>query len=215
MPDSNNKTFEQGVKSKRLLPNFSNEIPPIDLLNEIVKSCIHAPYAGALGIPLDEVRKVYIFKQNTDSMAMARDILLSEIKKNSRNINTLVKFFPSLKKRIKPFAYRLRVFSPNGIPLLFEAPFFIVIAEKKGFPMVNEESLTHALQNMWLTATNLGLEFQLITAIPLMAKNKQFLKLLKLKKGDYALDGCVVGYPYNHAEQDKECGFEKFVTWVE
>jgi nitroreductase len=211
----NNKTFEQGVKSKRSLPNFSNEIPPIDLLNEIVKSCIHAPYAGALGIPLNEVRKIYIFKQGTDSMTIARDILLSEIKKNSRNINAVVKFFPFLRKKVKTFGYRLRVFSPNGIPLLFEAPFFIVIAEKKGFPMVNEESLTHALQNMWLTATNLGLEFQLITAIPHMAKNKQFLKLLKLREGAYALDGCVVGYPFNHKKEDKEYGFEKFVTWVE
>ena len=211
----NNKTFEQLVKSKRSLPNFSNEIPPIDLLNEIVKSCIHAPYAGALGIPLNEIRKIYIFKQDTESMTIARDILLSEIKKSSRKINTFLKFFPFLKKKIKPFAYRLRVFSPKGIPLLFEAPYFIIIAEKKGFPMVNEESLTHALQNMWLTATSLGFEFQLITAIPLMAKNKQFLKLLKLKKGAYALDGCVVGYPYNHAKENNEYEFEKFVTWVE
>lgn len=210
-----NKTFEQVVKSKRSLPNFSSEIPPIDLLNEIVKSCIHAPYAGALGIPLNEVRKIYIFKQGTDSMTTARDILLSEIKKNSKKIYAILKFLPFLRKKIKPFAYRLRVFSPKGIPLLFEAPFFIIIAEKRGFPMVNEESLTHALQNMWLTATNLGLEFQLITAIPHMANNKQFLKLLKLKKGAYALDGCVVGYPYNYAKESKEYEFEKFVTWVE
>ncbi len=43
------------------------------------------------------------------------------------------------------------------------APYFIVGAEKKGFPAVEQQFLAHCLENMWLKATALGLGFQLVS----------------------------------------------------
>lgn len=68
---------------------------------------------------------------------------------------------------------------------------------------------------MWLTATDLGLGFQLISATKTLSDNDDFLKLLGLKKGEYSLDGCAVGYPKSSAEKIKTFDVEKFVTRME
>src|SRR5665647_302111 len=44
------------------------------------------------------------------------------------------------------------------------APEFIVVSEKKGFPAVEQQSLAHCLENMWLKATSLDLGFQLVSS---------------------------------------------------
>ncbi len=71
--------------------------------------------------------------------------------------------------------------------------------------------MAHAFENMWLTAKDLGLGFQLVSATNTLSGNKDFLTLLCLKKGEYALDGCVVGYPKSNTEKMKDFDVEKFV----
>ena len=88
-------------------------------------------------------------------------------------------------------------------------------AEKTGFPHVQKQSIAHALQNMWLTATNLGLGFQLIFMTGTLSKNRHFLSLLNLTKGEYELDGCAIGYPIKYPDRNKEFEFDKFVTLIE
>jgi len=214
MTNNEKMTLEQTIKSRCSTRSFSKDIPSIDDVNKITQSCIYAPYANSKGLPYNEIRKVFVFKQNTDSMTKAREILLSQIRKYSKIINTALIFLPFLKGRFKPFADKLIANSQNGIPALYDAPYFIVIAEKKGFPSNQKQSIAHSLQNIWLTATNLGLGFQMVFMASVMSKNKQFLQLLNLKKGDYMLDGCVIGYPLEHSDIKKEYKLDDFVTWI-
>ena len=214
MKNNDKMTFEQTIKSRCSTRSFSKDIPPNDDVNEIIRSCIFAPYANSSGLSYNEIRKVFVFKQNTDSMIKARDLLLTQIKKYSRIINTALIFLPFLKRRLKPFANKLTVISQNGIPALNDAPYFIVIAEKNGFPSNQKQSIAHSLQNIWLTATNLGLGFQMVFMASVMSKNKKFLQLLDLKKGDFVLDGCVIGYPLVNSETKKEYKIDEFVTWI-
>ncbi|MCC8153541.1 MAG: nitroreductase family protein [Tannerellaceae bacterium] len=60
------------------------------------------------------------------------------------------------------------------------------------------------MENMWLTATSLGLGFQLISAIGTVSNNDKFLKLLGLNKGEYALEGCLVGYSKKIQQQKRK-----------
>lgn len=50
------------------------------------------------------------------------------------------------------------------VPGVGPAPEFIVVAEKKGFPEVEQQSLAHCLENMWLKANALDLGFQLVSS---------------------------------------------------
>lgn len=134
MTEISKKTLEQIIKSRCSTRSFSKENLPIDYVNEIIQSCVYAPYDNPTGLPYNEIRKIFIFKQNTDSMSQVRDILFSQIKKYSKILNTTLKVFPLLRKKLRPFADKLISNSQNGIPALCDAPYFIVIAEKKGFP---------------------------------------------------------------------------------
>jgi|WetSurMetagenome_2_1015567.scaffolds.fasta_scaffold559300_1 nitroreductase len=214
MTENSKKTLEQIIKSRCSTRSFSTEELPIDYINEIIQSCVYAPYANPIGLPYHEIRKIFIFRQNTDSMSQVRDILFSQIKKYSKIINTTLKVFPFLRKKLRPFADKLFSNSQNGIPALFDAPYFIVIAEKKGFPSNQKQSISHSLQNMWLTATNIGLGFQMIFMATILSKSKQFLKLLDLKNGEYIIDGCVIGYPLKPLDTKKEYKIDEFVTWI-
>jgi len=211
----NPKTFEQVIKSRRSIRSFDRETPGRGDVNKITASAIYAPYGGATGMPLQEIRKIFVFARNSGKMKEARELLLAQIKKNSMKMNVLLILFPFLKKKFKPFADRLNGICRNGIPALNDAAYYIVVAEKKGFPPIEKQSLAHAMQNMWLTATDLGLGFQLISATGNMAKNDRFLKLLGLAKGGFALDGCAIGYPAKYPEAARDFDLEKYITWVE
>jgi nitroreductase len=216
MTEDNNlpKTLEQVIKSRRSIRDFTTEVPRIEDVEEILKAALYAPYGGATGFQLNEIRKIFVFTQNSDKMKEARELLLSQIKKNSQKINNLLVFFPFLKKKMRPFANRLKSISNNGIPSLNEAPYYIVVAEKKGFPPIGKQSIAHALQNMWLTATEKGLGFQLVSATGTMTNNKQFLQLLGLTWGEYEIDGCVIGYATKYPETIKDIDFENCVKWI-
>ncbi len=181
---------------------------------KIIESAIYAPYGGATGIPLDELRKIFVFRQDTDAISKAREILLLQTRRNAKKLNRLLMFFPFLKKKMQTFANKVNGIAKGGVPALNNAAFFIILAEKKGFPPVEKQSMAYAFENMWLTATELGLGFQLISATSTLSCNTDFLKLLNLKKGEYTLDGCVIGYPKSNNEKIKEFDIEKFITWM-
>jgi nitroreductase len=206
--------LEQIIKSRRSIRNFTNEVPLIEDIDEILKSALYAPFGGTTGIPLQEIRKIFVFTQNTEKMNVATDLLLTQIKKNSKKINRLLIFFPFLRKKMNPFANRLNSISKNGIPALKEAAYYIIVAEKKGFPPIEKQSIAHALQNMWLTATDKGLGFQLISATGTMSKNNSFLQLIGLTPGEYVIDGCAIGYAKKYPDIIREIDIHKNVNWI-
>ena len=209
------KTLNTIIRTRRTTRSFTNAVPPTEKMNEIFKSAIFAPFGGATGIPLKEIRKIYVFSQHTEQMNRARDLLLAQIRRVARKIRIAFILFPFLKKRMQPFANRISALAKNGIPGLAEGAYYIIVAEKKGFPPVEKQSIAHAMQNMWLLATAQGLGFQLISATGMMSKNKEFMQLLGLKAGDYAIDGCVIGMPQTVPESREERQMEDFVTWIQ
>jgi len=209
------KLFEQIIKTRRTIRSFTNEAPKKEDINEIAASALYAPYAGATGIPLNEIRQVFVLSYDSAAKKEASELLIAQIKKNSAKMNNILTLLPFLKKKMKPFSERLRSISLNGIPSLNEATYYIIIAEKKGFPPIEKQSIAHALQNMWLTATSKGLGFHLLSATGTMSKNKQFLSLLGLPMGEYEIDGCVIGDPAKYSALVKEFDLSKCIKWIE
>ena len=98
------------VRSRRtvrsFLRSFHGEISD-ETLMKILESGIYAPFGGATGIPLKEIRKIFIFRQNTESMKIVRDIINAQIKSGTYRIGLLLKLMPFLKKKMQVFANRL------------------------------------------------------------------------------------------------------------
>jgi nitroreductase len=91
------------------------------------------------------------------------------------------------------FLQNLKTMGQHGIPNVGKAPYYVVVAEQKGIPPVEQRSLAHCMQNMWLKATALGVGFQLLSITAQMAEDKEFCSLLDIPFGQFALDGCLIG----------------------
>jgi len=206
--------LDEVIRSRRTIRSFYGEISD-ETLMKILESGIYAPFGGATGIPLKEVRKIFIFRQNTESIKVVRDIINAQLKSGASRIGLLLKLMPFLRKKMQVFANRLKNLSENGIPGLTEGAFYIVIAEKSGFPPVEKQSLSHTMENIWLTATAYGLGFHLVSATSLLSKNKKFMKILALNQGEWALDGCVIGVPKCMPPPREDRKIENFITWID
>lgn len=111
--------------------------------------------------------------------------------------NRIVKLADELEKKAGPvpFVRNLKRISQQGVPGVGNAPYFVVVGERKGMPPVAAQSLSYCLQNMWLKATSLCVGFQLVSATMRMNCDPDFCGLLNIPAGEYAFDGCAMGYP--------------------
>jgi nitroreductase len=207
-------TLSTIIRSRRTTRSFTDDVPEAAAMKEILQSAAFAPYGGATGIPLKEIRKIFVFSPGTEKMNRARELLLKQIRRGARKINIVLILFPFLKKRMQPFANRISVLAKNGIPGLTGGAYYVVVAEKKGFPPVERQSIAHTMQNMWLSATAQGLGFELISATGMMSKEQEFTQLLGLKAGDYTIDGCLIGVPKMAPDPREDRQLEDFVTWI-
>jgi len=207
-------SLDSVIRSRKSVRTYSNEFPDKEVVKKIVQSAIYAPYSRATGLPYQDIRRIFVLSQDSDKIEIARELLLSEMCKISIKVNRLLFFLPFLRKKLGTFANKMRTQSKSGIPSLKNAAYYIIIAEKKGFPLLARPSIAYALENIWLSTTAAGLGFQLISETGIMSNNKQFCDLLGLEKGLYQLDGCVIGIPQNTNMELKEFDFDKFVSWL-
>ncbi len=205
--------LEQIIRSRRSIRSFSGQVPD-EVLQKIVESAVYAPFAAGAGIPLKEGRRIFIFRQGTEPMEQAKEIIEAQLHKGAFVIGLAVRFFPFLRKKMQFFSQRIKSTAEKGIPGLTEGSFYIVVAEKKGFPPIAEQAAAHVMQNMWLTATAHGVGFQMLSVTNGLAKNKRFMQLLGLPSKEWALNGCVVGMPKHPPKGKRERDTEHFIRWV-
>ena len=140
-------TLEQIIRSRRSTRSFSGQVPD-EVLQKIVESAVYAPFAAGAGIPLKEGRRIFIFRQGTESMEQAKEIIEAQLRSGASKIGMAVRLFPFLRKKMQFFANRISTTAKKGIPGLTEGSFYIVVAEKKGFPPIAEQALSHVMQNI-------------------------------------------------------------------
>jgi nitroreductase len=200
--------LEHIIRTRRSVRSFSGQVPD-ETLQKIVESALYAPYAAGTGIPFKDIRRIFIFRQNTAAMTQAQEIIQEHLRSNAFKLRLAAVF----SKKMRTLAGRVTASAEKGIPGLREGS-LIVAAEKKGFPPVEEQSLAHVVQNMWLTATAHGIGLQLLSLTGGLAKNKRFMQLLGLPPKEWALSGCVVGIPKQIPPAREERKANDFISWL-
>ena len=195
--DQKNTMLDEIISDRRTHRKFKQEFLPENEINSIINAGLHAPFAAAaVGNAEDYFRRFFVLKMGSKSMTTAASLIFKEVMTMSSNLELAMENDPELRKQAIGFANRLAMIKKMGkVPGIGTAPYFIVVAEKKGFPAVEQQSLAHCLENMWLKATALGLGFQLVSATALMDDNPKLCELLGINPGEWALNGCVIGYP--------------------
>jgi nitroreductase len=188
------QALDEIIASRRTIRSFSQDAPPREMIEAVLQAGLLAPFAGlAVGASKD-YRRFVVIPRDSEASTSAADMIKRQMVIVREQFRQEIQQDPSVGQQGKAYAKALEMISERGLPL-GNAPFYIVIAERKGIPRAEAQSLAHCLQNMWLKATALGLGFQLISVTGAMSGSKEFCELLGVPFGEFKLDGCLIGYP--------------------
>ena len=196
------------IRARHSVRTFSSTPPSQEAIEAIIQAGLLAPF-GALAVAGNpDFRKVFVIRNSSAAMAAASDILK----------NRMAKLADELEKKVgpAPFVQNLKRVGQQGVSGVGNAPYYVVVGEKKGMPPVAAQSLSYCLQNMWLRATSLRIGLQLVSATMQMESDPDFCRLLHIPCGEYALDGCALGYPADNYQPPpiEYPSLTKSVSWL-
>jgi nitroreductase len=216
-PDQQNVILDNILMGRRSHRQFKQEFPPEGDIKEIIRAGLHAPFAAAaVNGTEDYFRRFFVMKNGSKSMITAASFIFKEVVEMASNLERDMGEDPQLRIQASGFANRLAMIKKMGqVPGIGTAPYFIVVAERKGFPPVEQQALAHCLENMWLKATAPGLGFQLVSITVQMADNPAFCTLRGISPGEWALMGCAVGYPVEELSPSIRPPVDEITCWLE
>ena len=179
--------LDEIVRARHSVRVFSSSSPSREDVEAIIQAGLLAPFGAFAAAGKSDFRKVFILRNSTAEMDTAASIIKNRI---ANKANELEKKVGSV-----PFVNNLKRIGQKGVPGVGSAPYYVVIGERKGMPPVAALSLCYCIENMWLKATTLGIGLQLVSATMQMDSDPEFCRLLNIPIGEYALDGCALGFP--------------------
>jgi nitroreductase len=193
-------------------PDFCSE----DEIQRILHAGLLAPFAAAsVGNSHDYFRRFFVMRKGSESMNAVIPLVMQQVQKMSADLEAGMQKDPSLRAKAAGFVRRLSMMQEKGVvPGVGTAPYYIVVAERRGFPPVELQSLAHCLENMWLKATALDLGFQIVSVTSQMSSDPAFCAILGLPVGEWELMGCAVGYPADELSPSIRPPVEDVTVWL-
>jgi len=215
--DQDNAVLDRIIGERRSCRKFTREIPADEQVESILHAGLHAPFAAAaVGDNRDYFRRFVVIRNGSKAMKELSPLVFESVLATAGDLEQATAKNAQLREQAAGFMNRLAMIKTMGmVPGVGTAPFYIVAAEKKGFPPVESQSLAHCMENMWLKATALGLGFQIVSATAQMADNPGFCRILGLEFGKWALMGCAVGYPTEKLSPSIRPSVGEVTTWLE
>jgi nitroreductase len=208
-----NRFIDQVIESRRTIRKFKQEAPPRELIEQVLKAGLLAPYASA-GVSREDFRRFIVIPRESKATAQVAAILKRKAESWRKQLEMQMKSDEFVRQHAPPFLERLKLMGEHGIPNIGKAPYYIIVAEQRGIPPAEQLSLAHCLQNMWLKAAALGLGFQLLSMTEQLDTDKDFCDLINIPMGEFALDGCLVGYPNITPPLPKRPSLDQITLWI-
>ena len=209
-----NTALDRILESRRSIRAFTPDIPPKEEIVKVIQAGLLAPYPGLRVAGDVYFRRFVVIEKGSAQLTKIAEIAKRQVKFMAEQLKRELPADPSLQRQGQEFVRRLERLAQIGVPGIGTAPYFIVVAEQKGFPPVEQESLAHCLENMWLKATALGLGFHLVSATAHMAQDKEFCALLDMPYGEFGMNGCALGYPKEALPPASHPTVEEITTWM-
>ncbi len=208
-----NEMLDRVLQMRRSVRSFTDEVPPRRQIEQVIEAGLLAPYAAAALEGVTLFRRFFVFERGTESMANVAELAVEQMKVVVAGFKQQCEADPALAEKAGPFVERAETVVASGRLPITDAPYFVVIGEKTGFPPAEKQSLAHVLENMWLKATALGLGFRLISLIANLAHNEDFCGLVGVMPGEFAFDGCSIGYATEWPPPTPRPSFDEAVSW--
>jgi len=215
--EQKNAFLDQILAGRRSYRMFRTEFPPEDAIRRIIHAGLLAPFAAAaLGNSTDYFRRFFVMKKGSRTIAAASPLVMEQVKVMAQALETEMEKNPALRTIAVSFVQRLTAIRKMGmIPGIGTAPYYLVVAERKGFPPVEQQSLAHCMENMWLKATALNLGFQMVSVTAQMSSDPAFCKILGIPAGEWELMGCAIGYPQEELGPSIRPPVDDVTRWLE
>jgi nitroreductase len=215
--DQKNRYLDQILAERRSYRMFRPQYPPVENIQRILHAGLLAPFAAAaVGTSKDYFRRFFVIRNGSLSMNAAIPLVMAQVRTMAEGLRQGMKEDPRLRAQADSFARRLEMIQKKGmVPGIGTAPYYIVVAERRGFPAVELQSLAHCMENMWLKATALDLGFHLVSVTSQMSSNPEFCKILKIPVGEWELMGCAIGYPEDELSPSIRPPVEDLTCWLE
>ncbi len=145
-----NVFLDQILAERRSHRRFRPEFCSNDEIRRILHAGLLAPFAAAaVGDSHDYFRRFFVLRKGSESMRAAAPLVMQQVEKMSAELADAMRSDPSLRAQAAGFAGRLSMMQSTGVvPGIGTAPYYIVVAERRGFPPVELQSLAHCLENM-------------------------------------------------------------------
>jgi nitroreductase len=192
--EEQNQMLDHLIGLRHTVRKFKNEAPPRPIIEKVLEAGLLAPYAQ-ISVTREDFRRFVVIPRESEVTDRAAALFK---RKAAALYEDLEKKRPKddlLKGPGGRYFGVLKMAGQQGLPGLGKAPYYIVVAEQRGIPEAASLSIAHCLENMWLKATALGLGFQLLSITERMTDDQEFCELIDIPFGEYALDGCLIGYP--------------------
>jgi len=207
--------FDTLARSRRSCRNFREDILEDASTRSVLEAGWLAPHAGATGVALADKRRFFVIRRESAAHERLYALALARVKANRKRLLVARRFVPGLARRTANFMKRLDILADSGIRTLREASVWIIVAERKGFPPAEAKSIAHVLQNMWLKATEIGVGFMLLSLTGMLSVDARFMASLSLAKGEWEIDGCLLGLPVQPSRPSVEHLPASAVSWLD
>lgn len=212
--EGSNKILDEIIKTRRSIRSFTPDIPPRDLVERIIEAGLLAPYSLTSLTGSDDYRRFIVIPKSSISMHKVTRIFLSHLNNSLRDIENKIKENVNFRPHGELFKRVINEVYKRGIPGVGTAPYYIIVAERRGLSSAEQSSLSHCLQNMWLKATALGLGFHLVTLTTQLAEDEEFCKIIGIPPGQFALNGCAIGYPNEILPPKSTPNLQAIIKWM-
>ena len=164
---------------------------PRELLEAVIEAGRQAPFAGLTQRGVESFRHFFVIRRSSPLtekiFALVRASQLEDAKLLEQS--GFAEQYPVFAGVLKNLAEK-----DLGPDFVFSSEWTILIAERRGYPVRDEECLGCVQAFMALKATELGLGTRICSAIHGIRDTAALGSLLGLE-GDYAFDGMNIGWP--------------------
>lgn len=206
-----NEVLDMLLRTRRSVRSFTKEVPSKQLVEDIIETGRLAPYAILAVAKQTDFRHFFVISNNSVQMDKIKNIIVDVIK---TQISTHEKK-AEINITLQSFISSLKMQAEKGVLGVGTAPYLIIVAERRGIPAIEQKSLSHVMQNMWLKSTALGLGFELVSVIGRLSDNKEFCDILGVQTGEYGFDACAIGFPSTSVTREGRAVPNPSTKWIE
>ncbi|MFZ0925364.1 MAG: nitroreductase family protein [Halobacteriota archaeon] len=212
--NQDNAILDRILESRRSVRSFAPDIPRKEDIVRIIRAGLLAPYA-AQAVAGQDFRRFFVFQEGSPQLAHVAELGKRQAKFMAQQLRDELAANPSLEDQARGFVTRLEQLAEMGVPGIGTAPYYIVVAERRGIPPAEQQSLAHCLENMWLKATALGLGFQLVSVTAQMGQEREFCSVLGIPHSEFGTNGCAIGYPMKRFPAVERPDAREVTKWID